>query len=310
MASKKRTIYYYSPTWRDKDDNPVDIPSDFWTELWDEISELAGSSFSFSYRGREYIVQAQSTMSPSAKFIYVGKVRSKDDWPDHRDQQTAQIDRLAKSGIGGHLIEGAYLTPSGHENVVAIARTQNGPTVSAVSAAISHHFNTLATGDQFELTPFVRMDQFERLKEASGATKLQLTLDSDTELSALEGDDNVSKALAEAKAVDPGNQMTVGLTLSFGNYAPPESVQKKLQNSLINLFGGETSAQRFKKAQATVVKIDGDGNLQRDSIDFISDRITIKESFRNDENEQPEPEHILQGMLEANEKFRKNLRDR
>lgn len=309
MADKKRTIYYYSPTWRDKDDNPIDIPDDFWKVLWDEIDELSDSSFSFKHYGREYIVKAQSTSSPSARFIYVGKVRSKDDWPDHQDQQTAQINRLAKSGISGHLIESAYLTQSGHGNIVAIARTQNGPTVSAISAAISHHFNTSASGAQFELTPFVRKDQLQRLKQASGATKLHLTLDSGTELSALEGDDNVSKALAEAKAVDLGNQMTVGLTLSFGNYAPPESVQKKIQGALINLLGGDTDAQKFSKAEATVVKVDGDGKKRKDYIDFISDRITIKESFHNDENEQPEPEHILQGMLEANEKFRKQLRE-
>lgn len=309
MAGKKRTIYYYSPTWRDKDENLIDIPEDFWTVLWDEIDELPGSSFSFSHYGREYVVEAQSTTSPPVKFIYVGKVRTKDDWPDHRDQQTAQINRLAKSGIGGHLIEGAYLTPSGHENVVAIARTQNGPTVSAVNAAISHHFNTLASGDQFELTPFVRNDQLHRLKKANGATKLHLTLDSETEFSALEGNDSVSRALAEAKSVDSESQMTVGLTLSFGNYTPPESAQKKIQSALINLLGKEAGAQKFSKAEATVVKIDSNGKLRKDTIDFISDRITIKESFHNDEDEQPEPEHILQGMLEANEKFRKKLRE-
>lgn len=309
MVSKKRTIYYYSPTWRDKDDNPINTPDDFWTVLWNEIDQQSRSNFTFTHYGREYIVEAKSTISPYAKFLYVGKVRSKDDWPDHRDQKTDQIDRLAKSGIGGHLIEGAYLTPSGHGNTVAIARTQNGPTISAISSAISHHFNTAESGYQFELTPFVRKDQLSRLKQASGATKLHLTLDSDTEVTALGGNDSVSKALAEAKSVDSSNQMTVGLTLSFGNYAPPESIQKKIQSALINLLGEETGAQKFSKAEATVVKIDGDGKLRRDSIDFISDRITIKESFHNDENEQPEPEDILQGMLEANEKFRRKLRE-
>lgn len=309
MGKKKRTIYYYSPTWRDKDNYLIDLPGDFWPVLWEEIDELPGSRFSFKYNGREYIVEAKSTASPPAKFIYVGKVRTKDDWPDHRDQQTSQIDRLAKSGIDGHLIEGAYLTASGHENVVAIARTQNGPTVSAVSAAISTHYETVKSGAQFELTPFVRKDQLHRLQQASGATRLHLTLDKDVEPSSLDGDDSVSKAITEAKSVDPGNQMTVGLTLSFANHAPPESARKKIQSALINLLGEETASQRFSKAEATVVKIDGDGKLRRDHIDFISDRITIKESFHNDENEQPEPEHILQGMLEANEKFREKLRE-
>lgn len=310
MASKQRTIYYYSPTWLDKDNKNIDIPDDFWSVLWDEINALTGASFSFQHYGRDYVVEAKSTKSPSAKYIYVGKVRDKDDWPDHRDQQTFQIDRLAKSGIGGHLIEGAYLTPSGHQNVVAIARTQNGPTVSAVNAAISHHFNTLATGEQFELTPFVRKDQFERLKQASGATKLNLTLASDTQLSELDGDDNLSKALAEAKSVDWDNHLTIGLTLSFGNYAPPDTVQKKIQSALINLLGEDTDAQKFSKAEATVMQADGDGQMRKDHIDFISDRVTIKEAFYNDVNEQPEPEHILQGMLEANEKFRQKLRER
>lgn len=308
MAKKNRTIFYYSPEWRDKDNQPIDIPSTFWNDIWDEINALDGSSFSFKHYGRDYIVQAKSIKSPSVKFLYIGKVRSKDDWPDHRDQDSDQIERLAQTGIGGHLIEGAYLTASGHENVVAISRTQNGATISAISAAISHHFNTLQSGNRFELTPFARSDQLRRLQEADGATRLQLTLDNDADLAELDGDDKVSKALAKAKEIDTGNQMTVGITLSFGNHTVSPSIQDDIKTALINLFGKETDIQKFKKAEATLTNRDKDGKLRKDSIDFISDRITIKESFQNDENEQPEPEHILQGMLEANSKFREKLR--
>lgn len=308
MATKNRTIFYYSPKWRDKDDQPIDIPSTFWNDIWDEINALDGSSFSFKHYGRDYIVQAASIKSPSVKYLYIGKVRSKDDWPDHRDQGSDQIERLAQTGIGGHLIEGAYLTPSGHENVVAISRTQNGATVSAINAAISHHFNTSQSENHFELTPFARSDQLRRLQEANGATRLQLTLDNDADLAELDGDDKVSKALAKAKEIDTGNQMTVGITLSFGNYTVSPSTQDDIKTALVNLFGKGTDIRKFKKAEATLTKWDKDGKLRKDSIDFISDRITIKESFQNDENEQPEPEHILQGMLEANSKFREKLR--
>lgn len=309
MATKKRTIFYYSPNWWDKDDQPIDIPSTFWNDIWYEINKLNGSSYSFKHYGRDYIVQAASLKSPSVKFLYIGKVRSKDDWPDHRDQDSDQIERLAQTGIGGHLIEGAYLTPSGYGNVVAISRTQNGATASAISAAISHHFNTFQSGDKFELTPFVRSDQFRRLQEAEGATRLQLTLANDADLADFDGGDSLSEAFAKAKEIDPGNQMTVGITLSFGNYAVSPSTQHDIKAALINLFGKETDIQKFKKAEATLTSWDEGGELRKDSIDFISDRITIKESFHNNEDEQPEPEDILKGMLEANSKFLKKLSD-
>lgn len=307
MAAKKRTIYYFSPRIKDKDEVEIKIPNDFWTVFWEEVNKLEEKGYEFIHYGKTYIVQARTNKSPSVRYIYVGKVRSKEDWPDHANG--SQISGLDESGIDGHLLEAAYLTESGHDTVVAMARTSGGPSTSAVAKGISEKLELFSKGGEFDLVPFVRKDQFRRLQDADGATRIDLKLAQDIDLDQLQGGDELSKALAEAKRLDSDNAMSIGIMLSFGNFNPPESVQQKFQQMLSSLVGTPTAAQKFDKAEATLTKVDEDGSLKREAVNFISDRITVKGKFDTDENEQPKPQDILQGILDANEEFRAKLQE-
>lgn len=305
MAAKKRTIYYYSPSLKDKDEKKILIPDDFWQVFWERVHRLNGNGFEFKHYGSRYVVRALENVAPAVKYVYIGKVRSKEDWPDVETE--AEISRLEESGIEGHLVEAAYLVEAGHLNVAAIARTSGGPSTSAIAQAVSEQLKTLETGNDFNLIPFVREDQFRRLAEADGATRIDLKLSEDAEIDDLVGTDQISRALVEAKSLDSNNEMSIGIMLSFGNFTPPIEAQKKLQNALRLLVGDETDTKKFDKAEATLTKIDPDGKVKKESVDFISDRITVKGKFDANENEQPKPEDILKGIMEANNQFREKI---
>lgn len=308
MAAKNRTIYFYVPQIKDQNDRLKNLPPDFWTMLWDKVNSLEESTFQFSSYGRDYLIQARHCIAPSAKYLYFGKARNREDWPDLQDK--ASIVGLAASGVSGNLVESAYLTDAGIELVVAVARTSGGPGMSAIEKGINSLMNNLQKGEEFCLAAYVRQDQFARLNKSSGVSKLHLKLPADTQPEQLnqEGND-LSAALASAKRLDGEDAMTIDVTLSFGNKKPSQEVIARMGDAFKRLAGDKEKVDLFDKASATIITETEQGAFKKDQIDLISDRVTLKESFSTGADEQPKPEQVVQALLEASTRLQQMIRE-
>lgn len=306
MAAKNRTIYFYEPHLKDKNDNLKVLPKDFWTVLWDQVSALPGSTYQFVNYGKTYLIQARVSKSPAAKYFYFGKSRSQEDWPDVHNQQN--ISGLADIGLVGNLVESAYLTPAGIGLVAAIARTSGGPTTSSIAKGIDSLMKNLPAGDELSLVAYVRRDQFERLNKAIGVSKIGIKVAPDTDAQSLVQDGNdLGATIASVKHMEGDDAMSVEMNLSFGSSIPSLPVMQRLASMFKEIAGSEEQVDLFDKATATVITEGDSGKFKRESIDLISDRITMKGSFSTNSDEQPKPEQVVQALLVASEELREKI---
>lgn len=246
--------------------------------------------------------------SPSINYFYCGKSRNREDWPDLREQNSS-IQPLSEAGVTGELIESTHFLKATHKSVIALVRTTSGPTKSAIEKAINDLMDYQTVGWTFELVPFIRTDQFEKMQQATGATKMHLKLAPGSAVPPAASSDAVGQAFERAQEVANSNLLSVDLQLSFGNSNPDESSRRGLLKSLRNLAGSPAEAGRFAKAQATLTMEDEDGQFVRQKIDLIADRVTIKEQFSQSSDEQPDSKRIVQGLLDACSKFRETIKE-
>ncbi|MCU1584344.1 MAG: phage-related major capsid protein [Microbacteriaceae bacterium] len=252
--------------------------------------------------GREIEGEARIEISPAAKYFYLDRRRPGQDWPDARGIDGA-FGSLASKGVVQSLHEPAYLLNVSGSNYIAIVRSSAGPSTSAIARWLNIVFGFSGHEERLELRAASRTDQIARLAQAQSASKVHLRIAPGAMAHGEDFNGELGKALTIAQSVATGS-VSVDMTISFGNVVPTDEGGRELVNSIKELLNASTS---FKKAAATLILENEDGEMIRDSVDFTRDRITIRQQVGADEDEEPTPAVVLDAMFEAIKKARKHL---
>ncbi|MGO2112676.1 MAG: hypothetical protein ACTH31_13805 [Pseudoclavibacter sp.] len=304
MAPKKeRTVYFFEPIMLDQDDNVQTIEAGFWNWVHARVARLPDVHRRAEIFGRRHVGTARQEVSPALDFIYIGRLRPGADWPDVSDE-AGEIGSLASTGFAGSLLEPAYLLGVGGTNYVAMMRSSAGPTTTSVVRWLNQVCGFNGQENRLELRPYVRRDQLERLSRARQASKIHLKVDPGV-MSDANPRDELGQALKTAQSAGAGGA-SVELTISFGNARPTDGAGEDLIAGVRELLASR-NAVPFKKASATVMVENEDGELARDKIDFALDRVTVRQQIGTNEDEEPTPPVVLSAMAQAIDKFRQQL---
>lgn len=297
----KRRIYFLEPVIEKQDGSLEELSADFWSVFLKHVASLEPARRRLEIYGRKYVGETRSEVSPSEDYLYIGKARRGADWPDISDANGVVTTLNLGSGADA-LIEPAYMLPVSGTTYVAVLRTSGGPSFSALESWMSSAAGLDSQAERFELRPYVRTDQLERLNAAEGATRVHLKVDP----GAFQDDRSVGdigNAMRKIQDLGAGG-VSVDLTVSFGNAMPDHFYAERVANQVRAIIGKVP----LKSAQATLLTTDADGRSKREKIDFLKDRVTGSEYVGTSEDEPATPGVVLSAMSEAIRKFRTSLR--
>jgi hypothetical protein len=303
MASKERTVYFFEPVILDQNDDVQPIEAGFWSWVHEYLTDLPEEDRRAEIFGRRHIGAAREAVSPALEYIYLGRLRPGADWPDVSDE-TGDIASLASTGFAGSLIEPAYLLGVSGTNYVAVLRSSAGPSTTSIARWLNLICGFTEQGSRLELRPYVRRDQLERLGRAQQASKIHLKVDPGVMMD-VQPNDQLGQALKVAQSAGAGG-VSVDLVVSFGNARPSDGAGEDLIAGIRELLMSG-NAVPFKKASATVIVEDEAGEFTRDKIDFMLDRVTIRQQVGANEDEEPTPAVVLAAMSQAIAKFREQI---
>jgi hypothetical protein len=299
----EKTIYFLEPVLIKQSGAIEEIETGFWPRLHRKVKALSDIQRRFEYRGRKLMGEARICHSPAADYIYVGRARRGADWPDFSDA-TGIVTSLPISGDQGvALIEPAYLAEVTGTNYVSMVRTTGGPSTQAIQEWINMVMGMINTGDHIELRPYVRRDEMERLAAAQGATRFHMKVDAH-QMEDQTPAGQMTEAMQSVQRALQGNA-SVELIVSFGNTRPDDVVSHEVAAEVQRIVGKMPAS----KLEATVLRPGDNGELIRDKINFIRDRVTAKEYVGESEDEPVTPEAMLSALHQAIRKFRKQLAD-
>jgi len=301
-AGRKRRVYFFEPVVVDQNDHVQPIGDGFWEDLHQHVETLSDSDRTISFFGRDIAGEARTNVSPSVRYFYLDRERPGQDWPDARGLDGV-LDTLASRGDLRSLHEPAYLLSVSGTRYVAFVRTSGGPSTSAIERWLNLVMGFEETEDRVELRAYTRTDALERFARATAATKVRLAVEPNS-LSDEDLTGELGQAIAHAQQVGRGG-VSVDMTISFGRVRPDDEAGQTMIREVREVLNAPTT---FRKASATVVLDGEDGETRREMIDFKRDRVTVSQVFGDDLDQEPRPEIVLTGLLEAIKTFRPNLR--
>lgn len=310
MSGRKRRIYFFEPVEIDSQEVVTTFDKDFWPALHAHVVGLAkdesgvnGNRLRMEYLGNKYSGSARSEKSPAEDFFYIGKARPGSDWPDMEDAES-QTSPLQLADPTANLVEPAYLLPVTGTQYVAALRTSSGPSWSAIENWIGAVSGRADQSNRFELRPYVRKDQLERLRDSLGISKLHLKVDADASADLQDVSGELATAIRKVQELGAGG-VSVEVGLSFGRARPVDSAANKVARQVEKLI----TNVKFNSASATIMLPDGEGEKYvKRSIDFYKDRVTGSEYVGTNQEEAATPPVVLKAMAEAIRKFKTSLK--
>lgn len=310
MPGRKRRIYFFEPVEIDSKENVTTFGKDYWPALHTHVVGFAKDDngvnkdrLRMEYLGNKYSGSARSEKSPAEDFFYIGKARPGSDWPDMEDAQS-QTAPLQLADPKANLVEPAYLLPVSGTQYVAALRTSGGPSWSAIENWLGAVSGRVDQSNRFELRPYVRMDQLERLRDSLGVSKLNLKVDADASAALQDMPGELATAIRKVQELGAGG-VSVEIGLSFGRARPVDSAADKIARQIEKLI----TNVKFNSASATIMLPDGEGSdYVKRPVDFYKDRVTGSEYVGTNQDEAATPPVVLKAMTEAIRKFKTSLK--
>ncbi|QDM56388.1 RexA family abortive infection protein [Gordonia phage Sidious] len=297
MSGKKRKVYFYEPYFADDDGNLHDAPADFWRTLMAHVGTLSTVQRTKRISGVKFRGATRSTASPAVEFLYIGKRRPRQDWPDYTE---GDADELPLE-MDGELVEPMYLLPVTGTNYVASLRSSGGPTFAAAIEWIGQILTSQGDTMTFQMRPVVRTDALVRLSESMGVVMFDLKLEAGGTVPEDAGP--ISTAVRELQA-EGGADLSIGLRLSFGNVIPDSNTAKDIAKHVERVISG---GHGIRKAVAKILEQRTDGSISKDEMQFFYDRMTEYVEVGESESQAQTPEVVMTAMGTATTSFRNNL---
>jgi hypothetical protein len=244
------------------------------------------------YRGN-----SRSVGEPATRFLYIGKRRPRQDWPDTSvggaDEEPLEVD--------GELVEPMYLLPVPNTNYVGVLRTSGGPTFAAATEWIGQVLQSQGDPMDFFLRSVVRHDALERLAESGGVSMFDIKLAAGASVPDDAG--RITTVVNELRA-QGGADLSIGLRISFGNAIPDEGTARELAHDVERVLRGGNG---LKNVIAKVIETKDDGSISKDELHFLNDRITHSVSVGQSESELATAEVVINAMAQAVTTFTQEL---
>lgn len=296
MAGKARTVFFYSAVEIDKDGRAHQFGKDWWSNFLEHVESLDEADRRTYYHRRHFTGEVAETITPAVRYLRVGKQRPGADWPDIEFGEGDEGARVAA------IVEPLYIVPVGGTPYVAVVRTSGAATWEALSDWISTVGKFIDGDTAFALEPYTNRDQLDRLASAVGASKVYLKVDPEG-LDRLPGNTELGKAVARAANAGAG-AVSVEITVSFGRTRAEEAGAEGLVDGVREVI----SSGSYTRAKATLLQPSDDGaGVFKDPIDFVMDRVTLKEAVGDSEDEVLTPDDVVGAMSDAITRFRERL---
>jgi hypothetical protein len=297
MAGRVRKVYFLEPFFRDGDGLTHDAPDGFWQSFFKYLETLTSEDRSKRINQNRYRGNARTVGSPAVRFLYIGKRRPRQDWPDTAvggaDEQPLEVD--------GELIEPMYLLPVAKTNYVATLRSSGGPTFAAAEEWIGQVLQSQGDPMDFFLRSVVRHDALARLAHSAGVTMLDLKLTGGATVPHDAG--KISTAVHELQS-QGGVDLAIGLKLSFGHVTPDSGTARELAKDVERIL---RDGHGIKSAIAKVIETNKDGSISKDEVQFMNDRVTYNVAVGRSETEAQTAETVIAAMSTAVTTFMQQL---
>lgn len=300
-SGRRRRIYFYEPVILDQENNLQPIEGDFWGDLHAHVMSLDANERSFTFFGRPITGEARQSLSPPVDYFYLDRERPGQDWPDARGND-GHLDTLHSQQVVSSLHEPAYVLPVSGTSYIAFVRTSAGPSTSAVETWLNLVMGFEELDTRIELRAFARTDAMARLARATSATRVHVVIEPDA-MTDVDMNGDLGQALAMAQRSGNG-AVSVDMTVSFANVMPDDESGRALVTDVSEVLN---AAAGFRRAEATVVLTDEEGEIKKQFIDFKRDRVTISQTFGTDLEQEPTPQVVLEGLMESIRTFRPHI---
>ncbi len=303
MPSKK-VVRFYEATTIDQKDNVKTMDSRFWSTLLKNLGTEPHTARIFTYSGTEYYGEAKRGKTPAVAYLYAGRLRGRDDWPDTFDSTSGVVSELQ---LAGQLVEPTYIVPFGNNNYCAVMTPRiGGLHPSALESWLTAALGLTTTGDRIELRPLINTDVATKLDNvAVGVTKLSVRFPAGTDFppQADRGGGDVGEAMRVAAAGTTAD-MSAEVVYSLGHSRGTAAARTSL------LTAARWIVRRNYADKATVSMLipqtDADGEtLRTESHDLIKDRVTYQVSMATAEGQPPLEKSVLSAIQDAIDRYRR-----
>lgn len=290
MTSNK-TIHFMRVVLRKPGDIIEGLQPGFWRQLVEDCQGLSEEDRTVPYMGQELRGEAFRDARTSLDAFYLAKSRSAMDRPHTRtDSGYVPIaDGVEVNGV----FEPAYGAAVGETNVAAFMRSSGGASWGAICQWLNHIYPPSADGTVLELQPVVGVDGLDALRQSSGVAKLHIQTTSDSLYGVSPEAGTIASAVREASNLAAG--LTIDLQLSFGRTRPDTESAHALKDDLERYLQSHTDR---RAASATLMFPAESGGFDRRPVDFIYNKITMKEHVDLD-GDVPTRESVLLALQHA-----------
>lgn len=288
----QRTVRFVEAMLLDHKGNQHQIGQGWWDQVLCDVGNLPVGDRELIYRDTRYTAEARSPRSPATPYLYFGRLRAHQDFPDsyHRDV-----------GIEGHLVlddpdrelsEGTYVVPFGDRNYAAMMSPQSGATrLPPLVSWLNETFGYIDKDESLALLPVLDAELQAKLKAAVGASRVHVRLTPEQSAEGIAGAGGEALRAAGNIAPDEG---FVELTLSFGQ---GRRGSEEGRSSLLGLV--RQLKDRPMAAAEVSLQIEEDGVVRSEQHDLLLDRVSHKVSISNVAGGPASEEQILHAIAGA-----------
>lgn len=291
--AKKRTVRFYRPALVDGNGNSKYVADDFWTKF---IAHVAGSDRAdreSSRNGRILLGVGGDNVKHATKYLYIGRMRAKGDYPDDFDVKGMQANSLAFNKSIGEIAEPCYIVPTGQKTTIAVLRTSGGPRIEDIEAYITDVGGFVGQQKSFALQPVVSTDQWNLLNQSQLVSKLEVRVDA-VNAPTIATAGKVGAAVRNVLDL-ADTDATLDVKLSFGHGVPDTSAGHKFSAEAKKFL----QSGDYGKAIATLKIPNGSGGWRTESVNFIRELVTYQATVGQTDSDPLTPDLVLPEILTA-----------
>lgn len=265
---QKRKVYFYETYLvSEKDGLEQRAPVEFWQNFKTELKSLDKDHRRVVIDGTGYAGVHRQSVSPARTLVYLGRLRSPDEWPDTFDVQTGDFAELQVAGGASSLAERSYLLDYGRSNVAVMGASFGAPRVSSVEGWLTQVSGVIANGFQISLRPIVNPNFRRDLNAALGARSVVFKVDRGTAVPKAGGGD-LGAAARAARSVS--GEIAITIRLSAETAKAADATTSALAEGVKWLVDTDV----VSRGEVSLVLPDGDDGRRVEHYDFFKSRMT------------------------------------
>jgi hypothetical protein len=295
MAKITKIVRFYEPI----SINGAGVESELEPGFWDEFIELASKLVDYEerlvhYAGAQYHGSAEVSQIPPMRYLIVGRVRPRSDWPSQLDAGGS----VTPLRINGSLFERAFLVPFGHGNMIGFMPPIGSRIgLTAVERWLTHVAGLDTTEHRLELRPKLDTSVQQKLQTALGVSRVTIRVPTNAEIDideAAENGGDLGIAVASATQAKT-HEMTAELTYSLGH----KKDEIEGRENLLRLARWASRRGDMERIDANLLFADGD-KLRVESINLVKEYAATHANLDvSEDTEYSDDSVILTGIRDA-----------